>query len=112
MIKCKKDVVSFDQSLAFKELVTTFSKEFLHEKYGNDYVIPHKEISLCLIWIASWFNSMANNCYKRWGFEYKFDTCNTKKILGINFIDAKTATYAMVDSLIENGYIPDKRKKK
>ena len=38
MIKCKKDVVSFDQSLAFKELVTTFSKEFLHEKY--DYELP------------------------------------------------------------------------
>ena len=55
---------------------------------------------------------MANSSYKRWGLAYKFDTSNTKKVLGINFIDAKTATYAMVDSLIENGYIPDKRKKK
>ena len=57
--------------------------------------------------MASWFNSLASYGYKRWGLEYKFDTTTTQNVLGIKFIDVKTATYAITDSLIENGYIPD-----
>jgi hypothetical protein len=40
-----------------------------------------------------------------------FDNSQTTKTLGINFIPIKQSLHDMGDTLIETGYIKDKRKK-
>ena len=44
-----------------------------------------------------------------WGIEKNFDNKETKEILDIDFIDPQKSTLDMADTLIDTGYIPDKR---
>jgi len=47
-----------------------------------------------------------------WGVEKTFKNDETKEILGIEFIDSKRSIQEMAETLIDTGYITDKRGKK
>jgi len=45
-----------------------------------------------------------------WGKELTFENNQTKKVLNIQFHSFEKTVCDMADTLIETGYIPDKRK--
>ena len=47
-----------------------------------------------------------------WGEDYTMDNTKSKEILGIEYYSTKELALAMVESLIQHGLLPDKRKKK
>jgi hypothetical protein len=49
--------------------------------------------------------------YIYWGLENTFDNTLSKNILKIEYLPIKEAVQEMADTLIDTGYIPDKRKK-
>ena len=95
-----------DGSYWFKEL-----GEWLHEGYGADYNVAHTELPKFLFWFIALFRSDVATIYKKWGMNIQIENSSTKQVLGIEFKDIKTSTLEMAESLINSGYIPDKRKK-
>lgn len=85
--------------------------EYLHEKYGKEYNVVHKLVPKFIMRIVSIWDSEAAAIMPLWGLEKTFDNKETKDILGIEFIDPKQSTLDMAETLIDTGYIPDKRKK-
>jgi len=47
-----------------------------------------------------------------WGHKKIYENSATTNVLGINFIDMKKSILDMAESLIEIGYIPDRRNTK
>ena len=81
----------------------------LKEKYGNDYKIPTTVLPKFVVKIGSFFSSDMAHIVKEWDRQLTFDTSDTTGTLQIEFRDIKTSLQEMAETLIECGYIPDKR---
>ena len=89
------------------EIATALREEF--NQYG--YKAPKRNMPYFMIQIASIFDSDAGAAKKYWGLNKTFDTSQTKEVLGINFIPMQQSVVDMGNTLIETGYIEDKKNK-
>ena len=83
---------------------------WLHEKYSPVYDVAHARMGKWLAWIAKWFVKDVRTLYSIWGVKMTIENSKSEEVLGFKFRDFKTATLDMAESLIDLGYIPDKRK--
>ena len=60
---------------------------------------------------ASYFNDEAAAVLPNWGKDWSCDTSMSEDILGIQYRPAKESFSEMVNMMIENGWIEDKRPK-
>ena len=80
--------------------------------WGKTYPkIATKTIPYCLLCIVALFNGEAAAIKPLWGMQQSFDNSKTREVLGIQFRDIKQSVIEMSVTLIETGYVPDKRKK-
>ena len=100
-----KRFILCSQSVWFKDIGA-----WLNEKYGKEYNPIHKEVPKFAIWVASFFDKTAAVVLPRWGKRKLYINKETTEILGIEFIEPKKSVLDMAESLINTGYIPDKRK--
>ena len=97
----------YGDQLWFKDMA-----DALREKYGKDYKVSSKAPPKFLLSIASWFDNTIKLTMDRWGITYKIDNEPSKQVLGIQYTDCRQSILEMAESLIELGYIPDKRSQK
>lgn len=83
--------------------------KILKDRYGNDYPIVDQDASKLFFWAAGNLDKSMNRMYNNWGKEITMDNSDTKEVLGVEFIPFEKTIIEMADSLIEKGYIPDKR---
>ena len=83
---------------------------WLHEKYSPAYNVANKRMGKWLAWIAKFFLAEVKILYSVWGMKITVENSKSEQMLGFKFRDLKTATLEMAESLIDLGYIPDKRK--
>lgn len=57
--------------------------------------------------IVSLCNTEVRIMLKYWGMVKEIDNSETQIILGINFIPVERSVPEMVETLLENGYVPD-----
>ena len=87
------------------------TKELSEEFTPQGYPVTTNEVGYCLMKFASYFNDEAAAVLPNWGKDWKLDTSKSKEILGIQYRPAKESFSEMVNMMIENGWIEDKRKK-
>ena len=104
--KNKRFILS-SNSLWFVEIA-----QALKDQYGAFYKIKAKEISYCPMKFASFFSATVKEMLPNWGKPILMDNSSSQKILGIQYRDTKESIIALAECMIENGVIPDKRKKK
>lgn len=87
--------------------------QWLDEAYGKQgskkYKVITRELPLMLCTVVSWFDKELKTIMPLWGKERPMDTTATKEVLKIDFIPIRQSVQDMALSLIETGYIPDKR---
>ena len=86
--------------------------QHLHDKFYPDYNPPCKNMSRWMGSLASWFSSDLASLLPKWGKPFVLDTAPSKQTLGIEYISVKDSIQEMGTSLIEVGYIEDRRKNK
>ena len=84
----------------------------LAEEFKPPYKVPQKRMPKFLARLIAPFNKDMKGMLRMWGKEWTVDNSKTRSELGIEFQDMKTSLVDMVESLIEQGYIPEKRKEK
>ena len=86
---------------------------WLDEVYGKKgskkYKVVTSELPKLLCQIVAFFDKEIKTIMPFWGIEKYFDNTTTKEVLKIDFIPAKQSIQDMAVTLIETGYIPDKR---
>ena len=85
--------------------------ELSEEFKPQGYPVTSNEVGYCLMKFASYFNDEAAAVLPNWGKDWSVDTSMSKDILGIQYRPAKESFSEMVNMMIENGWIEDKRPK-
>mmetsp|Transcript_30911 Transcript_30911/g.73673 ORF Transcript_30911/g.73673 Transcript_30911/m.73673 type:complete len:353 (+) Transcript_30911:107-1165(+) len=83
--------------------------ECLVQTYGKDYNIEPKAMSWLMCGFMALFNEEMREQFKNWKKVIAFDGSKATRMLGIQYIKHDRMMNDMVPSLIETGYIPDKR---
>ncbi len=96
-----------NESMWLKDLAT-----ILKNNYGRQYPIKNGDMKLCTLKIAACFDSSAKFVIPIWGKEKYLLNDKSKKILGMQYQDIVDTLISTSESMIEAGYIKDKRKKK
>ena len=89
-------------------------KEFvaiLHKKFGKDYKMPTCELKFCTIKLASLFDRRALAIASKWNKDLHFDNSKSKELFKLEYIPIERTLIEMTESMIDIGYIKDKRKK-
>ena len=84
----------------------------MKEKYGDNYFIGTYELFWWLAWLVSFFVTEMVYVLSVWGKMLIYDNSASRNTLGIEYIPIKQSLWDMGDTLIDAGYVPDKRKKK
>ena len=86
---------------------------YLDNIYGSQgskkYKVVKKELPKLLCQVVSFFDKEIAVVMPFWGMQKTFANEETKKILSIDFIPIKQSVEEMAVTLIETGYVPDKR---
>jgi len=91
-----------------EELSVYLRDEFT--QYG--YKIPNRKIKYCTVKFASMFDDSLKQILPYVGKELRIENKRSIEELHIEYIDPKKSVVDMGYSLIERGYVPDKRKSK
>lgn len=85
--------------------------DYLFEAYGhNGYPsVSRNLIPRFVLWIASWFMADAGAALTYWGLDIELDNQPVRDILGIEFTPIKRSLQEMALTMIETGYVPDRR---
>jgi len=85
----------------------------LHKTFGQyGYKIVRKELAFCTFKIGSIFIKEAALIKPLWGKTWSVDNKQSIEELGIDYIPAQQSLDDMIPSMIEHGYLPDKKNKK
>mmetsp|Transcript_6562 Transcript_6562/g.10548 ORF Transcript_6562/g.10548 Transcript_6562/m.10548 type:complete len:140 (-) Transcript_6562:49-468(-) len=85
--------------------------QILKDKYGSAYNVPTSDMPYCVAWFGSLFRDDMKLMVKMWNIDLEIDPIQTREVLGIEFTDLKKSILDMAESMIDCGYLPDKRKK-
>ena len=81
----------------------------LVETYGKDYGIEPKPLPWLMCGFYALFDEETRGYFKKWNKKVKFDGSKATRMLGTQYIKHEKMMNDMVPSLIETGYIEDKR---
>ena len=85
--------------------------EDMKNHYGKSYNIKTKELGYCPVKLASIFMPEIKPMLHMWGKHYNMDNTQSKQILGMEYRDVNEGIVDLVECIINNGSIPDKRAK-
>ena len=91
----------------FSELGEILNGEF--KKFG--YKVTHKDMCKLTAWSVKWFNKDMRSFYADWDVRCHVKNAKAKAELDITFISARDSVVEMGHSLIDHGFVEDKRKK-
>lgn len=84
----------------------------LKEKYGDQgYPMKISQLNGTLAWMLSFFNNELNELLRTWRKDCTYNGTKANKVLGINYIKTDESLREMGDTLIDTGYVEDKRTK-
>ena len=75
------------------------------------YPVTTKELPYCVTRFVGMFDSDVAFVLPMWGKNFEFNTDRSKSILGIEYRPTKDSVLEMINSMIDAGWIEDKRKK-
>jgi nucleoside-diphosphate-sugar epimerase len=103
-----KRVLHVENSYTFEEIVSILRSEF----EGQGWKLVNRKAGFCSLKLFSYFDSDVKAMLPYVGKRIKFDNTRSVKELGIEFIPMKQSFVDMGYSLIERGFVADKRIKK
>jgi nucleoside-diphosphate-sugar epimerase len=83
----------------------------LQNHYGRQYPIKTGDLRYCTLKLAGCFDPAAKFLVPIWGKEMVIINDKSKRILGIEYHDLHDTLLAASESMIDAGYIKDKRRK-
>lgn len=99
--------------LSGKTMWLTEIAQLLHTEFNPlGYKFKPKELAYCLTKFVGFFNSDVKAILPMWGKNYELDNKKSIEILGTEYRPPDESLVEMVYCMIEEGWIPDKRKKK
>jgi len=86
--------------------------EKLHAEFGRDYWIATMELKYCLVKMVSLFDPSIRVILPIWDRELHLNNQRSKELLGIDYRPSQETLRDFGNYLIDNGYLPDKRRNK
>lgn len=96
-----------ENTYKFSDLGKILNEEF--KPLG--YKVTHKDMCKLTAWSVKWFNKDMRSFYADWDIKCHVKNDKAKSELGIDFISIKDSLIEMGYSLIDHGFVPDKRTK-